>query len=190
MRWCDVLLSVAAVVMLCGAVRDCGRDEPAVYVPPVMDTLVIVDTVRYYMPVARDSVVVRYATVRVAIDHAAERRGTDSTYLYDCGGLSSRYALALPQKAGEGVSDATGDSVDVELPIVQVHYVDTAYQAWVSGYEPRLDSVWVFPQREVVTVRDSGRRRWGVGVFAGYGVTPRGVVPCAGLCVNYNLWSF
>ena len=66
------------------------------------------------------------------------------------------------------------------------------FLAWVSGYVQRLDSIFVFPRHDVVRIREGcgKRKRWGIGVFAGYGVTPQGLQPCAGICVNYNLWSF
>lgn len=34
----------------------------------------------------------------------------------------------------------------VELPIEQIHYRDSLYEAWVSGYKPSLDSISVFPR--------------------------------------------
>ena len=84
------------------------------------------------------------------------------------------------------------DSVAVEIPIIQREYEGEGYHAWVSGYEPRLDSISIFAKREVVTVREPPNRpkRWGIGVFAGYGVTPHGWQPCAGISINYNLWNF
>ncbi|MBD5371181.1 MAG: hypothetical protein HDR80_08570 [Bacteroides sp.] len=85
-----------------------------------------------------------------------------------------------------------GDSAWVEVPVTQREYMAEDYHAWVSGYEPRLDSIYVFPRRDVVTIREppDKPRRWGIGVFAGYGVTPQGLQPCAGISINYNLWDF
>lgn len=84
------------------------------------------------------------------------------------------------------------DSVAVEIPITQREYEGEEYHAWVSGFDPRLDSIFVFHRREVVTVREPPNRskRWGIGVFAGYGMTPQGLQPCAGISINYNLWNF
>lgn len=84
------------------------------------------------------------------------------------------------------------DSVGVEIPFTQREYEGEGYRAWVSGYEPRLDSIFVFARRDVVTIREPSDRprRWGIGVFAGYGVTPRGLGPCVGVSINYNLWNF
>lgn len=42
--------------------------------------------------------------------------------------------------------------VAVEIPITQKEYEGAEYHAWVSGYEPSLDSIFVFPRRDVVTI--------------------------------------
>lgn len=62
------------------------------------------------------------------------------------------------------------DTVEVRLPIVQKIYRDTNFTAWVSGYEPRLDSISVRHRTiiETRTVRERGR--WGVGIQVGYGI--------------------
>lgn len=45
------------------------------------------------------------------------------------------------------------DSVFVKLPISQKHYAqDSVYDAWVSGYEPSLDSISVYPKTEYITI--------------------------------------
>lgn len=37
------------------------------------------------------------------------------------------------------------------LPMQQRHYKGEDYEAWVSGYRPRLDSLWTFPQTRYIT---------------------------------------
>ncbi len=171
MRWSNIALIAAWVTLLCCILRDCGRDEPVGYEPPRMDTLVYVDTVRYYMPVARDSVVVRYATARLP-----------------------RVSPPLPRTdsliRGDSLIASVADSVDVELPITQVHYADSAYRAWVSGFMPRLDSIEVYPRREVITaVVKEPPKRWHIGVQAGIGIAPPGVQPYIGIGVTYSFFD-
>ena len=81
-------------------------------------------------------------------------------------------------QSGTGAGFETGeDSVRVEVEMVQRHYRDSLWEAWVSGpIDPRLDSVRVFAQRERVTVREiqaapcgEKKKRWGVGPMAGVG---------------------
>lgn len=86
------------------------------------------------------------------------------------------------------------DSVAVEIPITQKQYADSTYTAWVSGYKPSLDSIYVYPRHDVVTITNTIRlkpKRWGVGLNVGYGITPKnGMQPYIGVGVNYNLFSF
>lgn len=142
----------------------------------VRDTVraVYVDTVRIVQPVARDSVVVKCVKVRVP----RAEGGKDT--------LSGRY------KSSGGTYKNT-DSAEVVIPITQKRYSDTTYTAWVSGFRPALDSIHVHPRREVVTVTNTVRgkpKRWGVGVHAGYGVTPHGLQPYIGVGLNYSILDF
>ena len=44
-------------------------------------------------------------------------------------------------------TDTLHDSILVQLPIEQRRYTDTLYTAWVSGYNPALDSITNTPAR-------------------------------------------
>ena len=48
-----------------------------------------------------------------------------------------RVAVAQPQAQ----HDTIKDSIEVPVPIYQKRYDDSLYTAWVSGYEPALDSI-------------------------------------------------
>ena len=83
------------------------------------------------------------------------------------------------------------------LPMQQRHYKGENYEAWVSGYRPRLDSVWVFPETRYITTENISvepRKRWGIGIQAGYGVgISSGQVrafPYIGVGISYNLIRF
>lgn len=84
------------------------------------------------------------------------------------------------------------DSVFVELFRVQKHYIYNNAEAWVSGIDPALDSLRVINKRTEITrpVVVQSPRRWGVGITAGYGATPRGLQPYVGVGVTYNLFTF
>lgn len=83
------------------------------------------------------------------------------------------------------------------LPIEQALYEDSTYRAWVSGYQPQLDSIQVF-RREVTVFRDrtvtvTQRKqppRLSVGLTggAGYGLTTHRPDVFIGLGVTYRLW--
>lgn len=86
------------------------------------------------------------------------------------------------------------DSAGVNIPIIQKQYCDSTYTAWVSGYEPSLDSIRVYARREVVTinkVKKEPPNRFVVSLNIGYGLTPyNGLQPYIGVGVGYKLFSF
>ena len=124
--------------------------------PPLRDT--IVDTIRVIKPIAKDSVVTRYKWVNV-------ERVKDTIIVNE-------------------VSEVVFDTVQVRLPIESKHYTAESYDAWVSGYEPQLDSIKVY-SREVVAKPKI--RRWSIGLQGGVGLTPKGVQPFVGIGVTYKL---
>ena len=76
-------------------------------------------------------------------------------------------------------------------------YEDSLYHAVVSGYvDPRLDSMQVFPKTVYQTVTNdiyhpvpikSKKKRWGLGLQAGYGY-PGGMYVGAGISYNLFVW--
>lgn len=144
----------------------------------VADTtrVVLIDTLFYDEPKVRDSVVVRYVRrmMRTAAEpQPAEKEGLD----YDI--------------AKNSTENSTADSVEVEVPITQKVYEDSTYTAWVSGYEPRLDSIAVRQRtiREVITqpvVKKQSRFGFGVGVGAGYGIINHKPDIFAGVMFTYR----
>ena len=86
------------------------------------------------------------------------------------------------------------DSAGVNIPIIQKLYCDSTYTAWVSGYEPSLDSIRVYARREVVTinkVKKEPPNRFVISLNIGYGLTPyNGLQPYIGVGVGYKLFSF
>ncbi len=124
----------------------------------------IIDTIRYLHPIPKDSIIVRYET------------------------------RLLPTVRDTSMQIGCTDSVRVEIPITQKRYADSTYTAWVSGYNPILDSISIYPRHEVVTITNTIRQKpkcWGVGLNVGYGFTPKnGMQPYVGIGVSYNLFTF
>lgn len=77
----------------------------------------------------------------------------------------------------------------------QAYYEDSLYRAWVSGYRPRLDSLQIFPRTVTNTVTNDiyhtikvkDKRRWGLGLQAGYGY-PGGLFVGVGVTYNIFVW--
>lgn len=93
----------------------------------------------------------------------------------------------------------TSDTIHIGDTVVmreQAYYEDSLYQAWVSGYRPRLDSLQVFPRTVYQTVTNdvyhpvlikSKKKRWGLGLQVGYGY-PGGFYVGAGVSYNLFMW--
>ncbi|WP_300701032.1 DUF6808 domain-containing protein [Bacteroides sp.] len=127
------------------------------------DTTDYVDTIPFYYPVPKDSLVVRYETAKLPI-----KKDTCSAKVDTC---------AFPV-----------DSVEAEIPITSKEYEDSLYHLWVSGYNVRLDSINVYSRlREIKIPVPAKRKRWGLGLQAGYGY-PGGIY--VGVGVSYNVWQW
>lgn len=85
------------------------------------------------------------------------------------------------------------DTVYLSLPRETKVYGDSTYTAQVSGYRPVLDWVEVYPQTEIVTrnIFVDSRKRWGIGVQAGYGAYVNAgqvrLAPYLGIGISYDI---
>lgn len=62
------------------------------------------------------------------------------------------------------------DSVLVEVPITSKHYSNEQYDAYISGYEPNLDSIFVHQKTEYITetiTRHKPPNKWELDVVGG-----------------------
>ena len=103
---------------------------------------------------------------------------------------------AVPSKDSTGASQSpcVADSIEVPVPIVQKRYDDSLYTAWVSGFEPKLDSINLrLPTiTETVTntiVKPSPRLSIGVQVGAGVGIFSRQPDIYIGIGGQWRFWS-
>lgn len=132
-----------------------------------MDTVITYDTCFLTIAKPVDSIVVKYITRYLSPDTSA-RRLTGNR-------------MSLPD-----------DSIPVMLPIIRKVYQDSMFRAVVSGVEPSLDSLTIFPVRESILTHkicSSKPPRWTVGVTAGASLTPHGITPSVSIGVTYNLFS-
>lgn len=84
-------------------------------------------------------------------------------------------------------------TASVILPIEQSNYSDTidglGYDAYVSGYNAKLDSINLFhTYTEQIIEPTKEPSRWGFGVQVGYGFSAKGVVPYMGVGIQYRLF--
>ena len=127
------------------------------------DTTEYVETIPFYYPIPRDSVVIRYKYAKLPV-----KKDTCKVKQDTC----------IP------------DSVEVVIPITQKTYEDSLYRAWVSGYDVNLDSIKVNARTREITMPvpvPAKHKRWGIGLQAGYGYPYEWYV---GVGVSYNLWQW
>ena len=101
--------------------------------------------------------------------------------------------VAVPQPQTR--PDTVHDSIEVPVPIVQKRYDDSLYTAWVSGFEPNLDSILIH-QREITNtititntvVKPASRFAIGPSVGLGYGVLNKKADVFVGVNATWNIW--
>ena len=123
------------------------------------DTIIVRDTIRQYYPKEVERVVIRTERVEVPIVHR----------------------------------DTIREVVEIELPIEEKEYKSEEYFAIVEGYNPMLKYIEVYPRTAYINSTETIKKRkhWGVGigVQGGYGITPAGWQPYAGVGVSFG-YSF
>lgn len=157
------LIAILAFIIFVGGVvgafffgRATIKDTTIVSTKIERDTIIVRDTIRQYYPQEVERVVVRTERVEVPIVHC----------------------------------DTIRDTTWVNLPIEEREYKSEEYYAIVGGYSPYLKSIEVYPTTKYITATESvkERKHWGVslGVQGGYGFTPKGWQPYAGVGVSFG----
>lgn len=87
--------------------------------------------------------------------------------------------VAAEPRHTEQVAQTENERDSVVLPITQKEYQDSTYHAWVSGYNPVLDSIRVYQKERTVTVTNfvtkevtktvTKTRPLSIGLQGGYG---------------------
>ena len=109
------------------------------------DTVILHDTIPDYLPMPKDS-----ATIKWVTKWLPSATKTDTITKWD-------YFVVH-------------DSVAVEVPITSKHYGNEQYDAYISGFEPNLDSIFVYQKTEYVTetiTRMKPPNKWELDVVGG-----------------------
>lgn len=117
----------------------------AIYDQPIeesitRDTVIVYDTIPHYYPKPVDSAIVRYVTKVLPV------------VKYDTIFRENSVSFRENSVTDEHFAD-TSNMIAVEVPITSKHYSCKDYDAWVSGYEPSLDSIKVYQKEVLVTER-------------------------------------
>lgn len=156
-----VLAAVFALGALCGFFIGKGIYQPTYDEKVARDTLIVHDTVPDINPTPKDSATVKYVTRYLpVVSH-------DTIDLF------------------REVTKMVHDSVLVEVPITSKHYGSKDYDAWVSGFEPSLDSIKVYRETQYITERvtiSKPPNKWELDAMAGidYNTASQRYTPYAG----------
>lgn len=161
-----IALVFFAIGALCGFFFGKSIYQPTYGEKVARDTVYVRDTVPDYQPVPVDSATVRYIT---------------------------RYLPVVKHDTVSRVELITlRDSVAVEVPITSKHYQSNEYDAWVSGFEPSLDSIFVYREKEIITetitrtVKEEKHFFLDVGVGCEYQFNTKAAVPFAELGAKFK----
>ena len=165
---CGIIIGLSYLYYWCGAHET------------VRDTTVYVDTIPYYNPIPKDSTVIRYVTRYLPV----AKKDTN---------ITENYAHNQGKNIPPSVLSDDRDSAAVVIPFTQRRYEGDEYLAYVSGYEPTLDSIFVYPKTTVI--RESTYKppdRWHIGITGGYGMSLTGghAEPYIGVGITYSIISF
>ena len=157
-RWIAILGSIVVLGLMVGAFffGRATKGTSIVSTTIERDTIIVRDTLREYYPKEVVRDVVRVERIEVPVI----------------------------------VRDTIRDTVWIELPIESREYKSEEYYAIVEGYNPLLKSIEVYPKTAYITTTETikERKRWGVtlGVQGGYGFTPKGWQPYAGVGISFG----
>ena len=173
------LVILACVAFLFGRATQSSRGKPLH--ETITDTVRCVDTIKYNEPAPASVKSNGTTKVSVSVVHLKNvlRNATLDT-------LPRIRADTFEQTI---LRESNQDSVQIELPMLQSVYKNKDYTAYISGVNARLDSIFIYPEREVITIRKPPKH-WHIGLSCGFGSTSQGFKPYIGVGITYSLISF
>lgn len=102
--------------------------------------------------------------------------------------------IYIPYILSETDTIEAHDTLLVQVPIEQRRYDDSLYTAWVSGYQPQLDSLLLHRPEVVTTIERTIVKpapRWSIGPSVGAGISITGEQRAGiylGFTAQYRLW--
>lgn len=126
----------------------------------------------------------------------------DTTIVVDTNIYINPIPVTVEVNINEMITVPSSDIMIIEdslivLPMQTKTYEGKDYRCQVSGYQPSLDWIEVYPETKYITKETTitqRPKRWGLGIQAGYGVCISGGQirpgPYIGIGVSYNLVRF
>lgn len=156
-----IILAAAAILcLLCGFLAGKGMYDRPFDESVSRDTVILHDTVADIAPEPKDSVRTRWVTRWLPMK-------PDTV---------SRNGEIFPEFPQISANFSATDTVAVQVPITSKHYSGKNYDAYVSGFDVNLDSIYVYNETQYITetiTKSKPPNRWSLSVNAGvdYGTT-------------------
>ena len=156
-----IILAAAAILcLLCGFFVAKGMYDRPLDESVSRDTVILHDTVPDIAPEPKDSVRTRWVTRWLPMK-------PDTV---------SRNGKIFPEFPQISANFSATDTVAVQVPITSKHYSGKNYDAYVSGFDVNLDSIYVYNETQYITetiTKSKPPNKWSLSVNAGvdYGTT-------------------
>ena len=156
-----IILAAAAILcLLCGFFVAKGMYDRPLDESVSRDTVILHDTVPDIAPEPKDSVRTRWVTRWLPMK-------PDTV---------SRNGEIFPEFPQISANFSATDTVAVQVPITSKHYSGKNYDAYVSGFDVNLDSIYVYNETQYITetiTKSKPPNKWSLSVNAGvdYGTT-------------------
>ena len=129
---------------------------------------------------------------QVVVEHDTLWRDTTINHPTPTASTQTGRTIFIPYLVTDTIRQ--NDTLLVEVPVEQKRYDDSLYTAWVSGYQPALDSIRLHQPEIVTTITKTivqKAPRLSVGLSVGPGVSidkdhHMGIY--VGFTANYRLW--
>ena len=121
-------------------------------------------------------------------------RDTTITHPTPTASTQTGRTIFIPYIVSETDTIEAHDTLMVEVPVEQKRYDDSLYTAWVSGYQPALDSIQLHQPEVVTTIERTIVKpapRWSIGPSVGAGISVTGQQQAGifvGFTIQYRLW--
>lgn len=189
-RWAKLLLVIVAGFIFVYVIRRCskppGERPPEVTV--ISDTITIRDTIYVPTPQPESNKNLGYTPVTLPTwIPISPKDGKNDNHLPESNESTN--------ETDEAAEIEHPDSATVSIPIEQRHYTGDDYEAWVSGWNPSLDSLQIYrPTQQITTTTQVTRwktKRWGLSIGAGIVASPKGgIQPGIFIGASYTFLAF
>ena len=184
------ILGVAAIcILLAFIIRRDNQSpaEPLIELTQKTDTITLRDTIYIQSPLPATTQNLGFTLAKLPIWRETKKPAQIEEHPFVESGTNA--------ESEDEIETDPPDSITVQIPIEQRHYQSEDYEAWVSGWNPNLDSLRIYKtSQHLTTTKEITRwktRHWGLSVGVGAVVSPKGgIQPGIFIGATYTFLSF